>query len=90
MAASSWAPLTFNGWLLMIGLGIVFGISQLLMIRAFTYAPAGVLAPFNYVQVVAAVIFGVVVFGDVPDRWTLLGIAMIIGAGIYVVRRRAG
>jgi drug/metabolite transporter (DMT)-like permease len=34
--------------------------------------------------------FGVVVFGDVPDRWTLLGIAMIIGAGIYVVRRRAG
>jgi len=68
----------------------VFGISQLLMIRAFTYAPAGVLAPFNYVQVVAAVIFGVVVFGDVPDRWTLLGIAMIIGAGIYVVRRRAG
>jgi len=42
------------------------------------------------VQVVAAVIFGVAVFGDVPDRWTLLGIAMIIGAGIYVVRRRAG
>jgi drug/metabolite transporter (DMT)-like permease len=90
MAAVSWAPLTFNGWLLMIGLGFVFGISQLLMIRAFTYAPAGVLAPFNYVQVVAAVLFGVVVFGDVPDRWTLLGIAMIIGAGIYVVRRRAG
>ena len=90
MAAMSWAPLTLHGWLLMIGLGLVFGISQLLMIRAFTYAPAGVLAPFNYVQVVAAVIFGVAVFGDVPDRWTLLGIAMIIGAGIYVVRRRAG
>jgi drug/metabolite transporter (DMT)-like permease len=73
----------------MIGLGLVFGVSQLLMIRALTHASAALLAPFNYVQIIAAVIFGVIVFGDVPDLWTFLGIAVIIGAGIYVMRSRA-
>jgi drug/metabolite transporter (DMT)-like permease len=73
----------------MITLGVVFGFSQLLMIRAFAYAPAGVLQPFNYVQLISAAIFGIVVFDDVPDRWTILGIIMIIGAGVYVVRRRS-
>jgi S-adenosylmethionine uptake transporter len=77
---------TPDGWLLMVGLGIVFGVSQLLMIRAFALAPAGVLAPFNYVQIISAVILGVLMFGDVPDALTLVGIAMIIGAGVYVVR----
>ena len=84
----NWAPVTPNEWFLMIGLGVVFGFSQLLMIRALTYAPAGVLQPFNYVQIISAAIFGIVVFGDVPDMWTVLGIVMIIGAGVYVVRRR--
>jgi drug/metabolite transporter (DMT)-like permease len=87
-AVLNWVPVTPHEWLLMIGLGVVFGFSQLLMIRAFTYAPAGVLQPFNYVQLISAAIFGIVVFGDVPDVWTVIGIVMIIGAGVYVVRRR--
>jgi drug/metabolite transporter (DMT)-like permease len=88
-AAATWVHVTQGEWLLMIGLGLVFGVSQLLMIRAFTLAPAGLLQPFNYVQLISAAIFGVVVFGDVPDVWTLVGIAMIICAGIYVARSRA-
>jgi len=88
-AAATWAHVTPREWLLMIGLGFVFGVSQLLMIAALTFAPAGMLQPFNYVQLISAAIFGVVVFGDVPDAWTVLGIAMIIAAGVYVARRRA-
>jgi drug/metabolite transporter (DMT)-like permease len=88
-AAATWAPLTPTTWLVMIGLGLVFGVSQLLMIRALARAPAGLLAPFNYVQIVSAVIFGILVFGDVPDVWTFVGIVMIVGAGIFVARRRA-
>jgi len=88
-AAATWAPLTANAWLVMIGLGVVFGVSQLLMIQALTHASAALLAPFNYVQIVAAVIFGAIVFGDVPDQWTFIGIGLIIAAGIYVVRSRA-
>ena len=58
------------------------------MIRAFTYAPAGTLAPFNYFQIVSAAVFGLTVFGDVPDVWTLIGIVLIIGAGVYVAKSR--
>lgn len=52
-------------------------------------APAAVLAPFTYAQIVAAIVFGVVVFGDVPDLWTAAGTALVILAGVYVLRRQA-
>src|SRR3954447_12666151 len=48
-------------------------------------APAPLLAPFTYVQIVAAVVFGVAVFGDVPDFWTLVGTVLVILAGVYVL-----
>jgi drug/metabolite transporter (DMT)-like permease len=83
-----WQPLDIRGWALMFGLGGTFGLAQLMMIRGFAHAPAALLAPLSYAQIVAAAIFGVVVFHDVPDVWTLLGIVMIIISGVYVVRRR--
>lgn len=86
--AMTWAPVSPTGWMLLILLGVVFGVSQLLMIAALAHAPAAVLQPFNYVQIISAVIFGAAVFGDIPDLWTFIGIAMIIGAGIYVARSR--
>jgi drug/metabolite transporter (DMT)-like permease len=86
-AIAAWEPLSTNAWLVMIGLGLVFGVSQLLMIAALSYAPAGVLAPFNYMQIISAVVFGIVVFGDIPDAWSFVGIAIMIGAGIYVLRK---
>ena len=72
----------------MIGLGVTFGFAQALMVRAFAHAPAGVLTPFTYAQIVAAVIIGMVVFGAAPDVWTLVGIVMMIVAGITVARAR--
>jgi drug/metabolite transporter (DMT)-like permease len=84
-----WEPLDARGWALMFGVGITFGIGQLMMIRGYAHAPAALLAPLSYVQVVSATIFSVVVFHDVPDVWTLLGIVMIIASGVYIVRRRA-
>jgi drug/metabolite transporter (DMT)-like permease len=83
-----WVPLDISGWILMFAVGFAFGVAQLTMIRGFAHAPAALLAPLSYVQIVSATIFSVVVFHDVPDAWTLLGIVMIIGSGIYVVRRR--
>lgn len=69
--------------------GILFGVAHYLVTRAFTLASAPLLAPFGYAQIVAAVIFGLVVFGDIPDMWTICGTILIIAAGIYVVERRA-
>jgi drug/metabolite transporter (DMT)-like permease len=88
LAAVYWEPLDLTGWLLILAIGVTFGLAQLLMIRGFAHAPAGMLAPLSYVQIVSAVIFGVAVFGDVPDLWTWFGILMIVGSGIYVVRGR--
>lgn len=76
-------------WLVLALSGLLFGLGQHLLIRAFATAPAGVLAPFASFQIVAAVAFGALVFGDVPDVWTVVGTAVVIGAGVYVLRRQA-
>lgn len=86
LALLTWAPVSPTAWALMAALGLVFGLAQYLMIQAFAHAPAGLLAPFAYVQIVAATVVGIVFFGTVPDAWTLLGVAMIIGAGVMLAR----
>ena len=73
----------------MLSLGLVFALAQFLMIQAFAHAPAGVLAPFAYAQIVAATVVGIVFFDAVPDAWTLLGVAMIVGAGVWIARDAA-
>lgn len=88
LAAVTWQPLSGIGWLTMIVLGLAFGLAQIFTIRAFAYAPANRLAPFSYAQIIGAALFGMAAFGAVPDAWTWLGIALIMGAGIYVMRSR--
>ena len=87
-AVWSWQPLDIHGWMLMIGLGLTFGVAQLTMIKGFAHAPAALLAPLAYMQIASAVLFSIVVFHETPDAWTLLGILMIAVSGIYVVRQR--
>lgn len=60
-----------------------------LLVKAYEQAPASLLAPFGYFEMVAAVILGFVWFGDFPDVLTWLGIAVIVATGIYIsVRER--
>lgn len=87
VAFATWPETSLHAWVLLVSLGTVFGLGQFLMIRAFTLASAGVLAPISYIQIVAAVVFGAIVFGDLPDLWSFVGIAMIFFAGLLVVRR---
>lgn len=90
VALATWEPLSGTGWLMMLGLGLVFGVSQILVIRAYKYAPANLLSPFSYAQVISATLLGIAFFDTVPDLWTWTGIAMIIAAGVYVMRHRGG
>jgi drug/metabolite transporter (DMT)-like permease len=55
--------------------------------RSLKLAPASVVVPYQYSMIVWAVIFGYVVFGDVPTLATLIGAAIIIGAGFYIFLR---
>lgn len=66
----------------------LFGtISQTLLIRAFAVAEAGALAPFGYTGLVWAGLWGWLFFGQLPDRWTILGALIIVTAGLYVWSR---
>lgn len=88
LAALSWETLDLRGWILVLATSVAFGTAQMILIRGFALAPAAVLAPLSYFQIISAVIFGLAVFGDLPDLWTWLGILMIVASGIYVVRQQ--
>ena len=67
------------------GLLAFFGTaSQWLLVRAFSTGEAGVLAPFGYTGLVWAGLWGLLFFRQFPDRWTILGAAIIVAAGLYV------
>ena len=55
--------------------------------RSLKLAPASVVVPYQYSMIVWAVMFGFVVFGDVPSIATIVGAAIIIGAGFYIFLR---
>lgn len=57
------------------------------MILAHARAPAAVLAPFIYTQLLWMIILGYVFFGDVPDRWTLVGGLVVTASGLYLLSR---
>jgi drug/metabolite transporter (DMT)-like permease len=71
----------------MAGIGLAAALGHYLIIVAFERAPASVLAPLGYGEIVMATLIGYFVFGDFPDRWTWLGIAIVIGSGTYVLLR---
>jgi drug/metabolite transporter (DMT)-like permease len=68
-------------------IGLVSSAAQWLVVLAYRAAPASVLAPFSYSQLVFSGLLGVLVFGTVPDRWTLLGAAIIAASGLYMAHR---
>ncbi len=76
-----------------IGLFILTGVfgtlGNYLTLKAFTYAEASLLAPFGYAEMVNAVILGWYIFGDFPDRWTFVGVAILIACAIYISYRES-
>jgi drug/metabolite transporter (DMT)-like permease len=68
-------------------IGLLGAASQVFMIRAYATTEASVLAPFGYVGLVLASGWGLLLFDEVPDRWTILGAAVIVAAGLYVWHR---
>nr|WP_247740315.1 MULTISPECIES: DMT family transporter [unclassified Paracoccus (in: a-proteobacteria)] len=84
-----WQPVAAADLWAFAALGLFGTISQTLLIRAFAIAEAGVLAPFGYTGLVWAGLWGWLFFGQLPDRWTIVGAVIIVGAGLYVWSREA-
>ncbi len=72
---------------LLAAIGAISFFAHGLIVRAFALAPASVLAPFNYLEIVSATFFGFLVFGDFPGLPTWGGMALIVGSGLYIARR---
>jgi len=73
--------------LMMAATGVFGAVGHWLLILAHARAPAPVLAPFLYTQLIWVVILGYLVFGDLPDYWTLIGASVVIGSGMYLLYR---
>jgi drug/metabolite transporter (DMT)-like permease len=82
-----WRPPDEIGWLLLLSLGIAGSLGHFILIKAFQAAPASALQPFHYVVLLWATMFGYVVFGDLPDQWTVLGSVVIVASGLYAFYR---
>lgn len=83
----TWQMPAGTEWLFLIAMGLFGSIGHLMVAQAHRLAPASVLAPFNYTHIVWMILLGVLVFGDVPDGWTLGGAAIVIASGLFVFAR---
>ncbi len=74
-------------WTVLLSLGIYGGLGHWLLIHAYRRASTSALAPYPYLQMVWMVGLGYLVFGDLPDRWTVGGAMIIVASGLYIVHR---
>jgi len=84
-----WQDLSPLQWGLMVTMGSAGAIGHFMLIKAFFSAEASMLAPFTYSQVVAAILWGLLIFGDVPSGWTIAGALVVSGSGLYVWYRES-
>jgi drug/metabolite transporter (DMT)-like permease len=77
-------PDSWGDMALLCSLGFFGGFGHYCVARAMTYAPANLIVPFNYTQMIGSVIVGYFLFAEVPDIYTWLGSAVIVAAGLMV------
>jgi drug/metabolite transporter (DMT)-like permease len=82
-----WVTPDLLGLVLLVGIGLVGGVSQWLVIHAFRQAPPSSLSPFTYVGLVLALFWGWLVWGELPTVWLLSGAAIVVAAGLYILHR---
>ncbi|MGB3243942.1 MAG: DMT family transporter [Sulfitobacter sp.] len=95
IALGTWvdiAPLAFvnpNGqeWTLLVAIGLLGTIAHLLMTWSLRYAPSATLAPMQYLEIPFATLLGLIIFNEFPNPLAGLGIAITMGAGLYIVLR---
>jgi drug/metabolite transporter (DMT)-like permease len=72
---------------ILIGCGLIGGVGQLFLSFSYRYAEASLVAPFEYVAMIVAVIIGYFIFSEIPAWTVLIGAAIVMGAGLVIVWR---
>ena len=87
-SAFTWVPVeSVPHYLLLLLLGAVSIVAIIFVNQSLRMAPASVVVPYQYTLIVFAILFGYIFFGDVPERHTLVGAAIIVASGIYIFMR---
>lgn len=84
-----WAPVQADDIPLFVAIAVCGSLGITLIGQAFRYAPAAVVAPFDYTSLAWATVFGWLIWGDVPALWTIVGALVIVVSGIIIVLREA-
>ena len=71
----------------MAAIGVLGGLSQFVMTSAYRHAPAAILAPFVYSQIAWSTLFGYLFWDSLPGWRVLIGVAIVIASGLYIVYR---
>ena len=82
-----WVKPSLNQWSLMAGIGVFACIGHLFLILSLKYADASKLAPLGYTEIIPNIMIGYYFFSEIPDKWTYLGLFIIVLSGIYISRR---
>ncbi len=78
---------TFTDTVVLTGMGLLSAISSIMFVKAYQAAAANFVAPFEYSAMLWALIYGIFVFKDFPDRWTIMGTIIVIVAGLFLAWR---
>lgn len=89
LSIPGWTPVDPSHWRLLVGVGVFGALGQHFITEAFRNAPASVVTPFEYTALVWGVLLDLVVWHVLPGAVTLVGGAIVIGAGIYLISREA-
>ena len=80
-------PEGWSNWTLFILVGVLGGFTQYFVTKSLEQAPASVVSPYLYGELLVAAIVGFAIFGDFPDTWTWVGATVIAASGIYIAYR---
>lgn len=86
MAPFAWVPVAFLDGLLLMALGVVGVLAHLAVTRSLALAPASVVVPWQYAMILWGILFGWMFFAEVPEPMMLAGVAVIVGAGLWLTR----
>lgn len=84
---SDWAPVEWRHFKYLAGSGLLVGLAHYLIIESFRLGEAALVSPFKYANVLWAGLFGYMLFGDLPNVSTVIGAAIIISSGLYILHR---
>lgn len=83
----NWLKIELVDFGLLVLSGVLIGVGHFLHIQAFKLEEASALAPFRYSGIVWAAVFGFLIWGHLPDRWIIVGAAIVISSGLYIAWR---